>query len=980
MWPKSIIASLSLASFAAAAAPDSATFQLDPRLKIELFAAEPDVIDPVALTFDEAGRMYVVEMRDYPYGTGPQRKPGGTIRLLEDTDHDGKADRSTIFADGLSFPTSIAPWEGGVFVTAPPDILYLKDTDGDRVADVREVYFTAFVLGVTDSNVNGLRWGPDNRIHGVNGGNGGTIQPRKGPRQPLELGSADFSFDPRTGEISTTYETSAGYGLVFDEFGRSFSTYNINHIQQRIIPLRYLTRFNGMLSIEPTASISDHGDMARIYPISTAQTRPNHPEQAGHFSSAGGMGFIGFDAYPDDLYRSVVVGDVVGNLLHRDILHTNGPVFVARRAPSEQQREFLASRDPACRMTSLELGPDGALYLTDMQREVIEHPDYIPDKMRVRLNIRAGEDRGRIYRVTPREGLPARRFDLSNASAEQLIGYLQNRNLWVRQTAQRLLVQQAQTIYAHKIADIARHHAWAPARVQALWTLAGLKRLELITLSQGLNDNDAGVRENAVQLLEGFSGNTATQPMLQRLVADPSPRVRFQLALSLGEFSSPETHRALVRLLLAYHDSYWIRMAVYCSLRSAVDAFTEILPKLPKNPLESQVAMLRELAELSITREHQPVGRLTELLTVLEKTGDPAAEAVIDGLERGVARRGLPPQRIPTIPALTRLSERSDSLFIAAWSLSKRLRLPETPRQKQSLAQAIQTAIDPTTPRDKRIAAIQLLRFGTFALVRDALFAQFIGTRDSQTQQAAFQVLRNFRESGVGERLVERWPEISPELRPSVLNFLLSRRSFHSALLTGIETGALKLGELNLDLEQRRALLRRGTPDIQARAARLISDEEYANRKAVVDEWLGKLPADGDPHKGRAVFEKVCAQCHRAGGLGHEVGPDLTSISHRSVEDILFNILDPNMAINPKYAAVQVETADGESVTGILAGESSDSITLLQAAGIRAVLPRSAIKTLKTSSTSLMPEGLEAGFTPSDLRDLIAFLQEPPAP
>src|SRR4051812_13058922 len=286
---------------AAGAEVDLSSFQIDPRLQIELFASEPDVVDPVALCFDEAGRMYVVEMRDYPYGIGPERKPGGVIRLLEDTDGDGKADKSTVFAKDLSFPTSIAPWDGGVFVTAPPDIIYLKDTNGDGVADVREVYFTGFVRGVTDSNVNGLRWGLDNRIHGVNGGNGGIVRALKYSQPPLLLDGSDFSFDPRTGEIAATYQTSGGFGLVFDDFGHSFVTYNINHIQERIIPLKALNRLPGMLSVEATQSISDHGDMARIFPVSVAQTRPNHPEQAGFFSSAGGVGFIGFDAYPGDL-------------------------------------------------------------------------------------------------------------------------------------------------------------------------------------------------------------------------------------------------------------------------------------------------------------------------------------------------------------------------------------------------------------------------------------------------------------------------------------------------------------------------------------------------------------------------------------------------------------------------------------------------------------------------------------------------------
>ncbi len=310
-------------------------------LEISLFAAEPDVVDPVALTFDAAGRMYVVEMRDYPYGFGPERKPGGTIRLLEDTNHDGKVDRSTVFAEHLSFPTSICAWNGGVLVASPPELIFLKDTDGDGRADVREVMFKGFTLGVTDSNFNGLRWGLDNRVHGLNGGNGGRVTSLRKPGASVALGDLDFSFDPGSGDFTTTFHTSRGFGLVFDDWGRSFVTYNLNHIQQRFIPERYLHRFPGFPPLRATGSISDHADMARIYPISVAETRPNHPEQAGYFSAAGGMGFVGWNAFGPELFGSVLVCDVVGNLVHRDVLQEDGPVFKAVRAPGEQKSEFL---------------------------------------------------------------------------------------------------------------------------------------------------------------------------------------------------------------------------------------------------------------------------------------------------------------------------------------------------------------------------------------------------------------------------------------------------------------------------------------------------------------------------------------------------------------------------------------------------------------------------------------------------------------
>lgn len=964
------------------AAPDLASFEVDQRLKVELFAAEPDVVDPVALTFDEAGRMYVVEMRDYPYGIGPDKKAGGTIRMLEDLDGDGKADRSTVFGKDLSFPTSVACWNGGVFVTAPPDILYLKDTDGDRVADVREVYFTGFVRGVTDSNVNGLRWGLDNRIHGSNGGNGGAIKASKGNRAgtSIDLGGADFSFDPRSGDFTATYATSGGFGLVFDEFGRSFSTYNINHIQQRILPLRAIDRFPGMLPVEGTQSISDHGEMARIFPISVAKTRPNHPEQAGHFSSAGGLGYIGYDAYPADLFGSVVVGDVVGNLMHRDVLEANGPIFAARRHGSEKDREFLASRDGSCRLVGLELGLDGALYAIDMQRDVIEHPDYIPEAVKAKQNLRAGEDRGRIYRITAKDGLPKERIDFTKATDSQLVAELSHHNQARRVTAQRLIVQRGEGRLANEMAGLALRHPYAPARVHALWALHGLRRMDPSTLMQSLQARGVqeGVRENALQIAELSWSGPMYEHLVHQLVTDQSPRVRFQLALTLGMATGEESQRQLLRLFKLNRESYWMRMAVYCSLAAPMDAFADAMRGLAAEPKTHEIESVRELADLAIVRTEHPASRLAEMLGAIEKQPGAVARAAVEGIERGFARRGAPPQRMPVQAALGRIAEKDEATFAAVWSLSKQLGLAEAPAQRERLLLAIATATMPEGPRKERLGAIQLLRFGNFGAVREALTKLLGGSTDGELQGEALRVLAKFREAEVAQLLVRIWPELSPSLRPQAVRLLISRRNFHEPLVAAIEQERIKLGELNLDLEQRRALLRNSTPELKLRAAKLMTDDEYGHRKGAADEWLKKLPAEGSAAKGRAAFEKVCAQCHRAGGLGHSVGPDLTSISHRSVEDILFNIIDPNMAINPKYAAAQVETTDGESVTGIVEENNAQGVTLLQAGAVRTSFPRPSIKTFRATSASLMPEGLEAGLTAEEMRDLIAFLQEPP--
>lgn len=963
------------------AAPDNC--QLHPALEISLYAQEPDVVDPVALTFDEEGRVYVVEMRDYPYGFGPGRKPGGTVRLLEDTDGDGRIDRSVVFADGLSFPTSIVPWKGGVLVTAPPEVIFLQDTDGDGKADRREVVLQGFHLGVTDSNVNGLRWGLDNRVHGANGGNSGNLVSPRNPGSPLALRSLDFSFDPASGGVTTTSQTGGGFGLVFDEWGHSFTTYNINHLQQRILPDRYLRRFPGFPPVETTVSISDHAEMARIYPIAEAETRPNHPEQAGYFSAAGGLGYIGSPLFPGDLPGSVLVGDVVGNLVHRDRLVEDGPVFVARRSPVEQTSEFFASRDRACRPVGVEVGPDGALYLIDMQRDVIEHPDYIPQKLKEKLDLRAGADRGRLYRLAPKGGVRPARPKLRSASTAELVRHLSDPSQWWRQTAQRLLVERQIREAVPALRQLAGG-ALPLGRLHALWTLEGLGALDEGLVLSALAAAERGLRENALLLAETLlPGSPRLQERVLALAEDPAPRVRFQAALTIGQFRHARTESALRAILARDVEYRWTRLAVLSSLAGGE---AKVLGSFVRDAdfrrsiTPAKLALLQELADLVGARASGSPQNVPALLDALSERGleEPWQVAVLTGLQSGLDRVG---GNLATSAATTGALEAfsnaaSPRLLAAAWSLARTLGLPETDSRRGALARAAANTLDRSRAEISRLEYIRLLALGGYGSVGPALFRLLEGRESSAIQTAALDALKDFTEPDLAKQLIARWPGLAPAARPAVVHLLLQRRPFHPFLVEAMERGDLKVGELNLDLEQRRRLLRGSTPEIQARAAKLISDEEYSNRKTVVDQWLARLPSSGDPALGRATFEKLCAQCHQVGDLGSPVGPNLTAVAHRSVEDLLSNILDPNMAINPAYVAYSVTFGSGESETGILQSETPDAITLRQPLGKTLVVPRTQIQQLAATGLSLMPEGLEAGLTPAELRHLIAFLQE----
>lgn len=964
-----------------AAEPSPSDFQLDARLEIRLWAAEPDVVDPVSLAFDEAGRAYVAECRDYPYGVGPGGQVGSTIRLLEDRNADGRVDRSIVFARNLSYATSVTPWRGGVLVAAAPDILFLKDTDGDGVADVREVVLSGFQRGVSDSLVNGLRFGPDNRIHGANGGNGGRLRSGRGGTTLLDLGENDFAFDPDTGRVERTGRTGGGFGLIFDAWGRAFTTYNIDHLQHRFLDDADHADRPGFPGGPTTASISDHGDMARIFPISTAVTRPNHPEQSGHFSAAGGMGYLGAHDWPADLRDSVLVCDVVGNLVHRDVIRTAGAGFVASRPPEEHAREFIASRDPASRPVGLECGPDGALYLLDMHREVIEHPDYIPAKLRARQDLRAGADRGRIWRITPKGSSRLDRPHPETGREAVLVELLGHADQWWRTTAQRLLVERQSRTAAPALRQMLGSTEGGSgnplARLHALWTLDGLHQLTVADLRTALADPAEGVREAVLRLTRlGQPDFSPLAPRVRALTSDPSARVRFRAALALRPVPGEETARSLTELLHRDTGDLWMRRAVLAALNGADK--TPVLRNLLSEPgfasRPSAAVALGELAECFAADPAIPPASFPELVGMIGRPMPQEARlAVIRGLTRGAERRSEKPRWTDLMAQeyvrLASLAE--DEELAEVWKLAAIGGIQGLDPNR--LAAARTRAADPSLPPEARARSIALLAFDDSA--ESNLVQLMDGREPAEVSMAAFDQIRLRPTPMVGSNLIARWRTFGPALRPRVLGLLLERRNFHEPLIAALESGKWTSGELNLDLEQRRRILRSGSKSIAQRAAKFFGDEEYSNRRQVVDDWMARLPAEGQPARGRVVFTESCAGCHRCGDLGQRVGPDLAGTAHRSVEDLLGNILDPNMAINPGFVTYQVETRNGDSHTGLLTQDAADSVTLVQAAGQKVVIPRREVLRMESTGHSLMPEGLEAGRTPQDLRDLIAFLQ-----
>ncbi len=554
------------------------SFQLQDGFTIETFAAEPHVVDPVEIVFDEQGNIYVVEMPDYPFKPEPG-KGQGRIKMLADTDGDGRIDQATVFADKITEATSVLPWKGGLLVTAAPDILYLKDTDGDFKADTKEVLFTGFFENNSEAQITNLRFSVDNWIYAANNGQAGEVSFKRKPNAaPLNMQGGDFRFrlDRDQFELATG---PAQFGQCIDDWGHRFFTQNTLHIRQAVIPWRYMIRNENMPSVNAIENISDHElEMFQDTPPPywraerTNRRQQQYKEQGldrveyveDHFTGASGGTIYAGDAFPEAYYGNVFTGDVAGNLVHRDILVSSdsSPVFIAKRGAAEQDREFLSSTDPWFRPANFTVGPDGYLYVIDMYRQHIETPVSIPDDLKEDMDFMNGSQHGRIYRIKPAHAAsqPEMVPDLRHKQPEAYVELLDHPNRWWRLQAQKILLEKQDVSVIPKVKAMFAEHQDPRARLHALFVLEGLNALNKELVSQAMADVHPGVRKYGMMLSEQYP---ACLPQLLQGTQDSSAWVALQAILSAGEFSEQqEVVEAFAKVIDQHGESPWFRTAV----------------------------------------------------------------------------------------------------------------------------------------------------------------------------------------------------------------------------------------------------------------------------------------------------------------------------------------------------------------------------------------------------------------------------------
>ena len=958
-------------------------FEIHPDFRMELVASEPLVLDPVDIKFDEAGNAYVLEMPGYPLSDEASR-----LVLLEDKDKDGIYDERQVFADGLGVASSFMPYKKGFLVAAPPDLVYLEDTNGDGTANTRQIHLSGFEVGNLQHNYNGLTYGLDNWIYAANGGNNGKPFFPQTPDQILDLRGQDFRFRLEERQLERVGESSGGFELAFDNWGNMYETHNLEHVSQLVFEGKYIEG----LPVDPAHSltvISDHEEngLSRIYPIGVQDTRVNHPEQSGYFSGSCGITFYGGNRFPEGFNNNLFVADVVLNLIHLDVLSPDKSAFKTSRM--RDKVEFIASSDRSFRPVNLSTGPDGALYLVDMYREVIEHPEWIPDEIEKDMDLAAGKEKGRIYRIIPANDWQPDQPALVKASPKALVEALGNQNQWTRMTAQRLLVSQKNQEAIEPLEESLKNADNELARLHGLWTLEGLGKLQSTDLKNALLDPNPGVRQNALKIAEPrLDENPALIDQVIALTDDRNARVRLQAALCLSRLSPTKhqerqitIHQALSKMLLNKETDQWIAMAVAAAAKNQPIVFIDHLigSTQPLNPYQLQV--LSTLGRL--VGSEQKVADIQQVLNSLSQNTslNPSDQsAIIEALASDEAgKQEISGNQRNLLSTLQKIETSSHpSVIRACGNLRRTLQLPVSSATQKLIAEARIKVKDSSIPVEERLAFLQLIGLEPIQNRATVLYELLDNRQPLALQEESLMQLWESNDPSIASRLIDLWPSLGPLARQKAGNILLYKTYNHDQLLTALETGKIKMGEMNFDLERRRTLLWwTDSESVKKRAEALFSDAGVVTRKAALEKMRPALTIAGNIEKGKEQFINLCSQCHQYGSIGKNVGPILTEISRKSRESLLHDILDPNAAVDASYINHQAKTKDGNIYTGIISRETDTELSLKMLGGQEIHLKKNELENLSALGISMMPEGQEANMSPEEMADLLAFLQQP---
>jgi putative membrane-bound dehydrogenase-like protein len=942
-----------------------ASIQLEGPYEARLVAAEPLVRDPVDICWDAQGRAYVADMIDYPLGS-PDGKLLSRIQQLIDDDGDGRYDRTITFADELDHSQGMLPYQGGLIVTTRTQVLFLKDTDGDGMADIRKPLIAGFNPSFSQLQVSSPRWGLDGQVYFNNGLDSKQIYPvadgdKEGEK--LDVARHNLRWNPHDGKV----QPASGFGQfggAFDDWGRHYFSSNRSPIMFAVVPYE-TTKLGGPVTPrQPWENIAPFGPDSRVYPLQVTHTTSD--AHAGTNTSACGITVYRGDLMPE-LRGEIFVCDPTGQLITR----FSKPVSHGASLQSSrvgELTEFFRSSDEWCRPVNLTTGPDGALYVSDIYRQYIDHSRFFPDEFVKNHDMRSGEHHGRIWKIVPK-GYKPRAFPSAPEDVPALIAWLSHDNAWHRETAQRLLQEKASS------AEAIRSIATALEKSSPSNDLGKLHTLWLhANLTTSLTDS-AGAIQPLLPLVEGAKGELAenvvliahrhpayfgdqTRAVITQAASSGGLRARM-LALATTRPAADEWEKMVSTIANSTEglEDPWFQNALLIHLQGHAGLLASELLKTPSytnTPSEAKITFLRELASASAaSKDPQDLNQLVS--TLHQQPGELLwwKPALLEGLSLGLPKAGI----------------KSIAAFAANPPPSENDPRTEIPKL---LDRANQVIADASAPVEVRLACIPLLSQQAYESTGPVLKNLLSGNQPGAISAAAFAIVKRYGAKVTAPLLYEVLPTASPAVRKEIIAVLGSNSATLLDMLERMDRA--EVPKALVDAESRWRYLQSTSEPVKTLASKLF-EQPAADRAAVIATYLPSTQAKGDASKGKEIFVQVCSVCHSYQGQGIAVGPDISDVRARDKAALLNDILDPNRMIEARWSAYLVETRDGRVLSGILETENTTSVVLKMPGGISETVARADISSIKSLDTSLMPVGLEAGITVPQMADLLAFLR-----
>lgn len=943
---------LSSSSLSSQTTIDLSEFQTNPDVTIECVAAEPLVIDPVAMAFDEHQRMWVAENRGYPQS--PEGVKAGTIALLQDKDRDGYYEQRTTFASNLHYPNGILPWEEGVIVTDAPDVLFMKDTDGDGVCDIKQVLLTGFDTSrSTQLRVNDPTLDPDGWIYLAGGLSGGRVKaPWQSDEHIVDMRRHDLRFHPYDWRLKPTTGKSQ-FGLDFDRFGNRFICMNRIQVQQVVTEdstwgANPHYHFNKTVENLPEERLDDllkgYNAGARIYPLTQHLTTAD--SHAGTFTAACAVTIYESNGLPERYFGHVFSCDPTGNLVHFDELIPNGPTYVARR--ENTQTEFVASSDHWFRPVFLTTGPDGALYVCDMRRKTIEHPDYLPQEVRKRTDFESGKELGRIYRIRATKN-SQRAFNVPRTN------------------------QSNPTLNFHKT-ESSFHAAVDASRREGLREIP--HRPELPPLSK-LEQSIFSGYYDILAINNASDAQTHRKP--------------FQIAMVSRFWEHPLRSAVLARILTQHGESEWIRAAC---LNASSGYNRQILREIYRFPNSDQYLNKSQIERIAIFNKQGHLESIENLAKMAILEGSKPTELFLDLLERKLSDE-FGRQFNANDPNLRHFYNHheqpdNNALLFAALLLGMETssKLPKAnpklpwlgwvPADNPEIWQQVrQRLIEYSSEHLSNEEASVLTRFRILAGIDTWSWKlhQAVDLHDTALLDLVVEATNSAQGKEILNEVLEPtiWNRLPHGARNRFIQTACAHRPHADRMLKGIQDSVIPPGMLNANLRnQWKSLL---TDDQQQRLEDLIGKQASPDAAASYARYKPAAQLNGKPAIGKILFSTMCSSCHRLDQEGYALGPDLFGIRNQAKESILLHIVDPNREIASGFEGVEWTTEHEEAYVGLLSFENMDQITLKLPNGLERTFQRNEGGSLRNLPFSFMPEGIIDALSVQQTADLLAYLR-----